>query len=320
MRGIFYLWLTVLACATPAALYAQHADVPPAWAYPMNPPGFKPPHDNGALRHVPDSTLARTLSQVNNPFSASDWHPGDHPPLPDVVAHGRKPGVMACGFCHRADGPGGPESADLMGLPASYLLRQIADLKSGARRGSVQNRIPGKLMSSIAKALTADDAKAATTFFSSVKPRPIVRVVETDTAPKVHVTSWFLAPVPSGEREPIGQRIIEVPDSLAQYISRDSRSRFTAYVPVGSIKRGKELAERGDKTVQCGSCHGAGLKGDTSIPGIAGRSPTYIFRQLYDFKDGARSGSGREIMKPIVERLSINDMISLAAYASSLAP
>ena len=320
MRRIIQWCLAILACATPTAVLAQSADVPTAWAYPMNPPGFKPPPDDGTLRHVSGSTLALTLSQVNNPFFASDWHPEDHPPLPDVVAHGRKPGVMACGFCHRADGPGGPESADLMGLPADYILQQLADFKTGVRHGSVQNRVPAKLMTANAKTLTTDDAKAAATYFSSIKPRPIVRVVETDTTAKVHVISWFLAAVPNDEREPLGQRIIEVPDNLAQYISRDSRSRFTAYVPVGSIKQGKELAENGDKAVQCGSCHGAGLKGNGSIPGIAGRSPTYVFRQLYDFKDGARSDSGGEIMKPVVERLSIKDMISLAAYASSLTP
>ncbi|MBU6457682.1 MAG: cytochrome C-binding protein [Bradyrhizobium sp.] len=299
---------------------AQSAGGPPAWAYPMNPPGFKPTPDDGALRHVTGSSLSLTLSQVNNRFFASDWHPEDHPPLPGVVAHGREPDVLACGFCHRSDGPGGPESADLMGLPESYILQQIADFKAGTRQGSVQSRIPAKLMSSIAKAITTDDAKAAATYFSSVRPRSIIRVVEADTAPKVHVTSWFLAAVPDGEREPIGQRIIEVPDDLAQYISRDSRSRFTAYVPVGSIERGKELANNAGKTVQCGSCHGIDLNGEGAIPGIAGRSPTYIFRQLYDFKHGTRSGPGGEVMKPIVETLSVDDMISLAAYASSLAP
>ena len=111
MRRILRLSLTILACAAPAPVFAQSADVPPAWAYPMNPPGFKPPLDDGTLRHVAGSTLSLTLSQVNNPFFASDWHPEDHPSLPGVVADGRKPGVLACGFCHRADGPGGPESA-----------------------------------------------------------------------------------------------------------------------------------------------------------------------------------------------------------------
>jgi cytochrome c553 len=320
MRRAVFLFFATLSCAVPAAAFAQKTDVPPAWAYPMNPPGFKPAPDDGTFRRVPDSALALTLTQVNDPYSTSDWHPGDHPPLPDVVAHGRKPGVLACGFCHRADGPGGPESADLMGLPADYILQQISDFKAGVRRGSVQARVPGKLMSSIAKSLTPDGAKAAAGYFSSIKPRPIVRVVEADTAPKVHVAAWFLVPTASGEREPIGQRIIEVPDNLAQYISRDSRAHFTAYVPVGSIEQGKSLAENGGKTIECRNCHGTDLRGDNSVPSIAGRSPTYIFRQLYDFKHDVRLGSGGEIMGPIVDKLSVSDMISLAAYTASLPP
>jgi len=320
MRRNVVLFFATVLCTTPIAVLAQDSDVPPAWAYPMNPPGFKPAPDDGTLRHVPGSTLALTLTQVNNPYSTSDWHPGDHPPLPDVVAHGRTAGVLACGFCHRADGPGGPESADLMGLPADYILHQISDFKAGGRRGSVRARVPAKLMSSIAKALTEDEAKVAAAYFSSIKPRPIIQVVEATQAPKVHVAAWFLAPMPDGEHEPIGQRIIEVPDNLAQYISRDSRAHFTAYVPLGSIEKGRALAGNENNATQCGSCHGPDLRGYNSVPGIAGRSPTYIFRQLYDFKHGVRLGAGSEVMRPIVEKLSVDDMISLAAYAGSLRP
>ena len=32
---------------------------------------------------------------------------------------------FACGFCHRADGLGEPESASLAGLPAEYIVRQV---------------------------------------------------------------------------------------------------------------------------------------------------------------------------------------------------
>ena len=80
-----------------------------------------------------DSTAAFTLTQARDLFFALDWHPSDHPPLPDIVAYGRKPDVMACGVCHRADGPGGPENASLAGLPAQYITQQMADFKSGAR-------------------------------------------------------------------------------------------------------------------------------------------------------------------------------------------
>src|SRR5947208_1572744 len=152
--------------------------------------------------------------------------------------------------------------------------------------------------------------------------RAIISVVETDSAPKTYVTGWHLAAMKTGEKEPIGQRIIEIPEDLEQFVSRDARSRFIAYVPPGSIQKGQALVASGGggKTVQCGICHGPDLKGLGPIPGIAGRSPSYIVRQLYDFKHGVRAGISSALMKPTVEKLTIEDMVSLAAYAASLAP
>ena len=124
--------------------------------------------------------------------------------------------------------------------------------------------------------------------------------------------------------EPIGQRIIEVPEDSEQFTSRDSRARFVAYVPEGSIKRGQALvATGGGKTLPCGTCHGGpALKGvaPIGIPGLAGKSPSYIVRQLYDFKHGARSGSNSILMKSSVANLTLDDMIALAAYVGSLEP
>lgn len=63
----------------------------PAWAYPMNPPGFKLANDDGSIRRVPDSTAGYTLTQTRDRFAATDWHPEDHPPMPEVVAKGGNP-------------------------------------------------------------------------------------------------------------------------------------------------------------------------------------------------------------------------------------
>ena len=76
----------------------------------------------------------------------------------------------------------------------------------------------------------------------------------------------------------------------------------------------------GGKTVPCSTCHGQDLKGVGLIPGIAGRSPSYLIRQLYDLRAGVRAGAGSAPMKPVVEKLSMDDMISVAAYAASLNP
>jgi cytochrome c553 len=97
-------------------------------------------------------------------------------------------------------------------------------------------------------------------------------------------------------------------------------ARFIAYVPVGSIQKGRALAASSDLRVQCTACHGADLKGTATAPTIAARSPTYMFRQLYDFRSGARKGANSERMKPVVENLSTEDMIALVAYTASLKP
>jgi len=300
---------------------AQIEEPPPAWAYPVNPPDFKLPPDDGTLRRVPGSTAAFTLTQLRDRFFAPDWHPGDHPPMPEVVARGRRPEVFACGFCHRADGPGGPENSNLAGLPAPYISQQMREFKSGARQTSVPGRNVD-LMISLAKAATDAEVEAAAAYFSALKPRAVIKVVEADTVPRTYVTGWHLAASSTGGREPVGQRIVEVPEDLERFVSRDARSRFIAYVPPGAVQKGQALAASGGggKTVQCGVCHGTDLKGLGPIPGIAGRSPSYIVRQLYDFKRGARTGISSPLMKPTVEKLTVDDMLSLAAYAASLTP
>jgi len=299
---------------------ASAQDTSPAWAYPVNPPDFKLTPDDGAARHVPNSTVSLTLTQVRDRFFAPDWHPEDHPPMPEVVANGRKPDVSACGYCHRTDGSGGPENANIAGLPAEYIVQQMADFKSGARKSSVQKRAPTELKASLARAITDDEVKAAATYFASIKPRPTIAVVETDMVAKTRVFAWFLAVDPDGGKDPIDQRLVEVADNLEQFISRDSRVRFTAFVPKGSIEKGRNIADSANEAIRCRTCHGSDLKGGGTMPGIAGRSPTYIFRQLYDYKSGARAGAGADIMKAIVQKLSAGDMIALAAYAGSLEP
>jgi cytochrome c553 len=303
--------------ATPA----QSQEAPPVWAYPVNPPDFKPAPDDGTPRHVPDSSAAYTLTQIRDLFIAPDWHPGDHPAMPGVVALGRKPDVRACGVCHRADGPGGPENASLAGLPAVYIVQQMRDFASGARKTSVPERVPTQLMTTLAKAATTDEIEVAAAYFSALKPRPTTTVTETQTVPKTFVAGWFLAAVKPGEKEAIGKRIIEVPEDLEQFESRDARSKFIAHVPVGSVAKGRALATGGSgRTVKCGICHGPELKGLGPIPGIAGRSPSYLVRQLYDIKHGARAGIGSELMKQVVDGLTVDDMVALAAYAASLPP
>jgi cytochrome c553 len=293
----------------------------PAWAYPWA-PDFKAAPDDGIPRHVPDSAATFTITQERDLFFAPDWHPDDHLAMPDVVAHGRRPEVRACGACHRTEGTGGPENASLAGLPAAYIIQQMADYKSGMRKFSGPQRSPVVLMTAIAKAATDAEIQAAAAYFSALRPKSVIKVIETDTVPATQIARVFYMTVKDGGTEPIGRRIVEVPEDVAQFEHRDPRSQFTAYVPTGSIAKGEALAKTGgqDLTTPCVTCHGADLKGVDPIPGIAGRSPSYLVRQIYDFQQHARQGSASALMAPVVEKLSHDDMISLAAYISSLKP
>lgn len=303
-----------------AGVPAYGAEDPPAWAYPLN-PAFKPQPDDGVVRRVPGSTVTYPLAQLRDRFVAPVWHADDHPPLPSIVAQGRKPGVYACGFCHRADGPGGPENSSLAGLPAAYLIQQMADYKSGARKTSVPKRNID-LMIALSKDITAEEVEAAAKYFSALRPRANMKVVETDTVPATIVAGTFFIAAKTGDRESLGQRIVEMPEDTERFEHRDPRVMFVAYVPAGSLAKGAALVNTGGggKTQQCAICHGQDLKGIGAVPSIAGRSPSYIVRQLYDMQSGARAGVTTQQMTEAVAKLTNDDMLSIAAYLATRAP
>jgi cytochrome c553 len=316
------LLASTIACTTLPITTTTAADAPPSWAYPENNPNYKPPIDDGKMVRVPDSTAGYTWTQLRERFITPIWHPDDHRQLPDIVANGRKPDVFACGFCHRADGPGGPENADLAGLPKSYIVQQMADFKTGARTTAVPGRVPPTLMISLSKTVTNAEVDTAAAYFSALRPRKRIKVVESDTAPKSHIAGLVWAVKDSDEREPLGRRILEVPDDLIQFESRDPRSTFTTYVPIGSLAKGEALVTQGGpgKTLQCAPCHGHDLRGLGPFPSIAGRSPSYMFRQLYDFGHGARAGEWSPLMVQVVSNLDEDDMLAIVAYLASLDP
>jgi cytochrome c553 len=314
------------ATATAAAVLIAgtiRADDLPGWAFTNNPPGPKPaaPADDGAAKHVAGSTVGLTLTQVRDAFNVPDWHPDNHPAAPDIVMHGRKPGVISCGYCHLPNGQGRPENAGLAGLPAAYIVQQIADFRSGARVSSDPKLVPPGLMDNIAKAATDEEVKAAAEYFVGLTPKPWIRVVEAAKVPKTHAAGYMLVPDADGGSEPIGTRIVETPENVAQTELRDSGSGFVAYVPPGSIARGERLVKTGGgKTVACGTCHGADLKGLGPVPRLAGRSPSYIVRQLYDFQHGARAGAWSPLMAGVVRDLKPGDIVDIVAYTASRQP
>ena len=298
-----------------------HAQAPaqplPEWAYPVA-PAPKPPDATKPIS-LPGSTKQYTQAQIDNRFGPPDWYPEDHAPMPDVVATGRQPNGFACALCHLTSGGGHPESAGIAGLPVGYFLRQMEEFKSGTRKG-----MRGGIMIQIAKGISDDDTKAAAEYFASVKYPVWYKVIEGDTVPKSYLGNGAMRfPVTGADAgtEPIGNRIIELPQDDESAESRDPRTGFVAHVPVGSVKKGEAIVTTGGgKTIACAICHGPELKGLGEIPPITGRSPMYIYRQLNDIKIGTRNGSMVPLMKGVVAKLEDADMIAIAAYLTTKAP
>ena len=291
----------------------------PGWAFPVKDPVQPaPPEDPNTPVKVAGSSKSYTRVQVDDLMNPPDWFPGEHPAMPSIVAKGQGD-VRACDSCHLPNGMGHPESAILAGFTATYLMRQMADMKSGARR-------TGGIMDAIAKAISDDDAAQSAAYFASLKPFPYIKVVEATMAPKSYVIQGGMRlPWPSGGEEPLGQRIIVLPEDAERILARDIHGSGTiAYVPPGSIARGKELVETGGagKTVSCKACHGEDLKGNPlgDVPRIAGLQPIYIFRQMYSIQHWTRTGDSVSLMNAPMKNLSEEDMIAIAAYVGSLAP
>ena len=56
------------------------------------------------------------------------------------------------------------------------------------------------------------------------------------------------------------------------------------------------------------------------VPPIAGRSPSYIVRQIFDIQQGTRKGAGMDLMRIVVAKLTPEDMAAIAAYVASKFP
>src|SRR5579871_2935749 len=171
----------------------------PAWAYPPVPPNaFNFPAGGGAARgpaptprpdpgpvlHVPGSSAGYTAMQIRDQYNVADWFPDQHPPAPEIILHGdRDHNTGGCGYCHLPNGFGRTENQSLAGLPEQYIIQQVAEIKSGARKTSGP-RVPafGTMVRESQNA-TDEDVRIAAAYFASVKMTPWIHVVETDTVP-----------------------------------------------------------------------------------------------------------------------------------------
>jgi cytochrome c553 len=326
----------------------------PLWAYgfvdppkpgdkaqPQAPPTSKPRpnqdlNEQTRPRQVEGSPASYSLVQIRDLHNVIDWFPTDHPKMTEIVQHGPKAmGDVArgCGSCHLPNGRGRPENAPPGGLPVAYFVRQIEDFRHGLRYTADPRKPNTNTMIDLAKAMTDAEVKEAAEYFSAVKPssEPWIKVVESKTAPRVRYVGNLALPAKEKSEEPIGGRIVEMPQDEEQGDTlRNPHSGFVAYVPPGSIRKGEDLVTTGGmkivagkivqgKTTACGTCHGLNLTGvvGADVPPIAGRSPSYLVRQLWDIQQGTRNGSQAQLMKLVVANLTPEDLIAIGAYVAS---
>ena len=286
----------------------------PEWAYNL-PDKVQPPEPKvPTVVRVAGSSKELEASAIAGNANPPDWFPDEHPAPPRSV---KGPMPNACGSCHLMSGQGHPESADIAGMPAEYIIRQMNYFKSGARKEEAR-------MGPIARAVSDEDVRQAAEYFAAIKPNTFVKVIEAATPPKTYVSAdaRHRRIVPDGGTEPIGRRIIQIPEDPMQVTVRNPHSGFIAYVPPGSIKKGEALVKTGSggKTIQCAICHGDALTGLGEVPRLAGLQPVYIARQLIQMQNGTSAGTNAALMKKVVAKLSEDDIIAISAYLGSLPP
>ena len=336
MRKWAPLLLTLMAFAAIVSVTTAASDPPAPWAYgfdtpppPPAPPGAgggrggrgAPPPPDPTQYTVPGSDVKMTRAQIGNGFNVGDWFPNDHAKLPYVVQYGKAPDVRACGLCHLISGKGRPENASVSGLPVAYFLQQLQDFRNDLRKTSDPRKANTGIMATIAKGLSEDEMKAAAEYFSKIPwNTQWIKVVESPTVPKTRSAGGMWMSLEKNEMEPIGNRIMEMPANNELVELRDYRQdgSFVAYVPPGSIKKGEALANGGTKFTKCSVCHGPDLMGVGPVPGIAGRSPSYLARQMFDMQQGNRKGPWVVLMQPVVDKMTGDDVLNVIAYVSSL--
>ena len=179
-------------------------------------------------------------------------------------------------------------------------------------------------MGPIAKATSDEDVRQAAEYFAALKPTAWVKVIETATPPKTFIATAgrHRQLHPDGGTEPIGHRILEIPEDPFRTEIRDPHSGYHRLCAARQHRQRRSVGERRSirKTVQCARCHGEALKGRGEVPRLAGLQPLYIARQLFDMQYGSSAGEAAALMKPVVANLSEDDIIAISSYLGSLPP
>lgn len=179
-----------------------------SWLFPLSQAAAvdAKPSNSIELVHLANSRLSFTEPQLHDLFFAPDWHPGSHSLMPEIVMRGRPPGTFACGYCHLPSGQGRPENAALAGLPAAYIVQQVADIKSGARRSAWHGESyrPVDLMRDVAANSTEAEVAVAAEYFAAQTLRSRVAVLERTRIPRMRAEAWIYAIDPRGGARILG--------------------------------------------------------------------------------------------------------------------
>lgn len=130
----------------------------------------------------------------------------------------------------------------------------------------------------------------------------------------------------SGIMQPVAASLsLETMRDLADYYARLQASPPSSPRPdvAVEIERGKQIAEHGirhQRVPSCVDCHGPGAAPRNAFyPELAGQHADYLALQLELFKDNRRGGSAyAHLMRPVVSRLSVQQMRDVTLYYASL--
>ena len=331
------VWAAYLAVAA-SSIHAQVVPEP-LWAYAWSTqpkPGDKAvpqaapnrnlrpnedPQEQTKPRTVPASSATYSLVDVRDGHNVIDWFPGDHPVMPPIMKNGPASlgeSARGCASCHLPNGKGRPENGPPAGQPAGYTIQTLRDFQNGKRVSADPRKPNNPTMAALARAMTEEEMRQSAEYFAAMPWTPWMRVVEADTIPEMHLEEGNMhITVGKEPTEPLAGRIVETPeDEYQANMVRNPRSGWIAYVPMGSLAKGEKLVDAG----RCVTCHGLDLMGSGDFPGIAGRSPSYMMRQLWDMKRGTRNGIYTELMKPVVANLTADDLTAIVAYLASIKP
>jgi cytochrome c553 len=109
-------------------------------------------------------------------------------------------------------------------------------------------------------------------------------------------------------------------EGLATYFS-DQKPVPGKAGDVALAAEGKKIYEQGNPVTEvddCQECHKPRGVGSGLYPRVAGQPAAYTFKQMRAFKTGARSNDKNEVMHEVAEKMTEQEMRSVAEYLMGL--